>query len=257
MVAMDPRWQRFPVGRARVDANRRIDRWASVAYCAWYVLIVVPWLGALALTARVGPFLGFVLLVAATTYLLLGTVSFRWPKGRMALNQDSMLDGHALSWPVSDTRTEHYDLDAGRASLVRHPRTLGAAVVLAYRYPRGSIAVICLTDPGTGEPRDRAFLRQLAEVLAGSPHPADRETGLDVSALATRAADLPADQLWEPDQLPAPVWSTLKSLGRHLVRLAALPPDQVHHRPGLGRAPAGGTRSPAVSTGSRRGLRAF
>lgn len=222
-------WRRFPTGRARIVANRWLDRRRALLFVAWFGLVLLPALAAISWGARVGGVVGLLILMVTVVLAFFGTVS---PMGmigarRAVINWANAIDGHTLLTKYGTKPPMRHDLHAGIVSVLepgwRHGRAHTLAVDTSPK--RRAVPWLLLSNPATGEFRDARDLRRLADVLCASPVERDRAAGRVVLSLSSQAAvaagDLATAQ-WEPEDLPPSVWSALKSFGRTLALLLAL-----------------------------------
>lgn len=126
-------WRRFPVGHARIRANRWLDRRRAALFVFWYVFVLLPGLALVYSTVLVDPILGFALLAvvpplgAFLTLLIMGVTGGR----RVTFNQATALDGHHLYTKYGPKPPTATDLHAGVTSVLRPDWRHGRASVLA------------------------------------------------------------------------------------------------------------------------------
>jgi hypothetical protein len=245
-------WRRFPAGRARIVANRWLDRRRALLFVAWFCLVLLPALAVISWAARVGGVAGFLLLAVTVVLAFYGPVLPLANLGewRTAINRASAVDGHTLFTKYGQRKAIDQDLHAGVIDVLDPGWRRGRAHVLGVRADlaaggapldlvglvllpllpvvkarRRAAPWLLLSNPATGELRDARDLRQLADVLCASPMERDRVAGRTVLSLSSQAALAAADTTAtqpEPEELPRGVWPALKSVGRTLPLLLAI-----------------------------------
>lgn len=223
-------WRRFPVGHARIRANRRLDWRRAALFVFWYIFVLLPGLALVYSTVLIGTVLGFALLavvppVGAFLTALIAGITGTW---RVTFNKATALDGHYLYTKYGPNPPTAKDLHSGVTSVLGPNWRRGRAWVLAVHTSprRKAVPWMLLSDPCTGELRNLADLRQLADVLAASPMERDQISGRAVLDLVQQGdietGPSACGPLWEEDDLPTTTWSTFKSLVRTLPLLAVV-----------------------------------
>jgi hypothetical protein len=199
---------------------RWLRRRGTMAFAAWYLLLVLPVLAAARLLAGVNDVLGVLLLLAGSVaiWVVGGRLFTGQQRCRAAVEETARLRGTSLVTGFDEAERSQ-DLHAGRAC-VQPPGQWwrGRATALAFTagHRRAPVGLL-LSDPRTGRPRAREDLDALARVLMAGHTAADGDAGRAIAELAATApaASSPASSRRPRDE-ETTLWQAAIGLGRVL-----------------------------------------
>ncbi|GIJ70799.1 hypothetical protein [Virgisporangium ochraceum] len=191
------------------SAHLRLTRWLGLretgVFLGWYVLVLALPLALTVLAARWDVLLGVLALLATAVATIAGTATvlsiFHGCRSLAAvpamIDGRELLTGHGDAIARTDLHSERIRVTPGGARA-----GYGRASLLVTANDAGRPSpVLLLSDPRTGDPRDRDDLRALAAVLRDSPHGTGRDAARHLDALAAGA---PPPRPRDPDDdLPA------------------------------------------------------